>query len=165
MVGDVVESTTSVMNTYQEAEIASEKIDNLLAGTYIVYRDGGNNTVPVMCGQYDANALLKMATLKNEGLESFPIFNKKQIWEAENNIKQQISTQADNIQDLQEQYLLLKGTAYTDTSGTPCQVQNISDISPSDIIRILRIVPKNFDYFDYNIVNSYLGENEDEMEN
>lgn len=165
---DLVDNGVSVYEAYREAEEANKKMNQMLSGAQIVYTAKvGNSKVDsdiVLGGKYDANALLKMEQLENEGLVSFHIEKDIAINnEIINNID---GNDLKNDIDSEKFYLLWYGETYVEENNEQCSLRLIKDIKINEVREKISDLEEanlnekqRIDYLDYNIIeNKYLKE-------
>lgn len=157
---DLVDNGVSVYEAYREAEEANEKLNQMLSGAQIVYiAKVGKSEVDadiVLGGKYDANALLKMERLENEGLRSF------------HTVSEDITENSKNLEkdrDASENYLIWVGEEYLKKYKKKSLVNSIGEIDADEIrkkiddIEELITSDQRINYLDYNILKEfYLGD-------
>lgn len=165
------------INEIREADYelieAKKKVRDILGGATIVYnvdecdlpqerRSDKTHEVEVMSGEFDANALLKMTTLKEEGLAGV-YGNEEESQEISSDIYRKATSANDEMEqkELEEEYLLWTGTPLSNASV----IQELEDVDPNNVKNRIENITgrydstlKGFDYFNYNIIETvYLG--------
>ncbi len=168
MVTDIAGSIASVGAAHEEAEEAKRRIETVLGGAQIMYTDDWHDSEHpgvLLTGSYDANALLKIAKIENEGLKGV-VENKENKENMElivKNLEEKIRGCSDSKrkEELYEQYLIYTGHTYRDESKEACPVQKISDMDPNSIRAVIDVLEDEnreamdrFDFIDYDIIES-----------
>lgn len=167
---DLINRGISVSEAHSEANETGEKIYSMLGGTQISYKEKDGfafeDPVPVMGGQYDANAFLKMTWLENKGLKEFPDVDTSSMEESTDIIVNQINDTNNSStidkRTLYEQYLLIQGKSYENGKEHSFHAQALDDITPDNIVDAIDNLEdlcadglRGLNYLDYNIIDKY----------
>lgn len=151
------------------SDIPSEEIIQLVLYGDVIRCDTIENEEVMLMGVHDANAILKLAWLENEGLLSLAGVNKELLEEGIEDIRNRANEEnifKERQEYLYAQYLLLTGEVCTDANGNPCEIQTIDDIVSVYVMEAIDDLESDysqwmngFDYIKYDIIHSYYLEN------
>lgn len=138
----------------------------LLYGDVILSEADGGERDLIMWGAHDANAILKLAWLKNGGILSFDGVDrewfKEEIEDIRNSANNIYSDDKEKQEYLYREYLLLTGEACMDIDGNPCPIRDVEEIDPAYVLHTMQNIQwkysdriNDLDYIDYNIINEY----------